>query len=376
VRILIPTADYPPIEGGISTVTLQLARELTKLGHDVTVIAPHFAGVDAFDRSEPYRVVRYGGYGFGWLRFVPLALASTRYLRNSDVILGINTAYGGVIGLVANAARGIPYVTFAYAYEFLKFPAWSPPAALLRAAYRRSRVVIAISSFTRDALERFCVPAERIETIFPGAPVPRDATAQQIAALKQRLSLNGHRVILAAGRMVRRKGHATLVRAMPRILERHPDSVLICVGRGPAQQAVERAAAEFGVTDHVRLTGRVSDEDLATLYAMCDVFALPVAEGARGQVEGFGLVFAEAAAYGKAVVAGNSGGVTDAVLDGETGLLVPPGDPEASAVAILRILDDANLARRLGDAGRERVERELNWAVFTRRLMEAVERRA
>ncbi len=346
------------------------------MGHEVTVIAPRFPDMAAFDRAEPYRVARYRGYGLGWLRSVPMAIAASRHLRGTDLILGINIAYGGIIGLIARATRNTPYVTFGYAYEFLKFPAWSPPAALLRAAYGRSRVVVAISRFTRDALERFGVAADRIETIFPGAMAARNVTPAEIAALKQRLSLNGHRIILAAGRMMPRKGHATLVDALPKILERHPDTVLICAGRGPAQADVERAVVRLGVAENVRVPGCVPDDDLAALYAMCDVFALPTGEDARGQVEGFGLVFAEAAAYAKPVVAGKSGGVADAVLDGETGLLVNPGDAGSAADAIVRILDDAGLAQRLGEAGRDRVARELNWAAFARRLMDAVERRA
>jgi len=376
VKILVPTADYPPIEGGIATVTLNAARELSALGHDVTVIAPAFDGMTAFDAGEPYEVVRYRGYGLGWLRFVPMFMATWPQTRATELILGINIAYGGVIGWMGRLRWGLPYVAFGYAYEFLKFPAWSPPAALLRAAYRRARVVVAISGFTRDALLRFGVTPERIETIFPGAPAARAVQPHEIQQLKQRLSLNGHRVILSAGRMMPRKGHATLVRALPRVLERHPETVLVCAGRGPAQHDVERAVRELSLQDHVRLPGKVSDDDLAALYAMCDVFALPAGEGARGQVEGFGLVYAEAGAYGKPVVAGRSGGTVDAVRDGETGLLVAPEDPEASAGAILRLLDDAELSRRMGDAGRERVATELNWATFTRRMMDAVERRA
>jgi phosphatidylinositol alpha-1,6-mannosyltransferase len=163
---------------------------------------------------------------------------------------------------------------------------------------------------------------------------------------------------------------------MPQILERHPDTVLVCAGRGPAKVDVERAVADYGVTDHVRLPGRLSDDDLSTLYAMCDVFALPTGEGARGQVEGFGLVYTEAGAYGKPVVAGRSGGTTDAVVDGETGLLVAPDNPHATAEALLQLLNDRESATRMGEAGRERVRRELNWTEFTRRVMDAVERRA
>ncbi len=376
MRILIPTADFPPIEGGISTVTLQVARELTKLGHEVTVIAPRFRGMSEFDAAEPYSIVRYSGYWTGWLRFIPMLAVSARFLHASDLVLGINIAYGGVIGMMAARRSEVPYVAFGYAFEFMKFAAWSPPAALLRAAYNRAHVVVAISGFTRDALVRFGVHADRIETILPGAPPAREVAPVDVERVKQRLSLNGHRIVFAAGRMMPRKGHATLVRALPKIIERHPDTMLVCAGRGPAMGEVERAVDRLGLRDHVRLPGRLTDEDLAALYSMCDVFALPAGEGSRGQVEGFGLVFAEAGAYGKPVVAGRSGGTVDAVLDGRTGILVEPNDPAASAEAILRLLDDPALARRLGDAGRDRVAREINWSAFTRRMMDAVERRS
>jgi phosphatidylinositol alpha-1,6-mannosyltransferase len=376
VKILIPTADYPPIEGGISTLTLNIARELSAMGHEVTVVAPRFAGMAEFDRAEPYRVVRFRGYGLGWLRFVPMAFASMRRARPAELIVGVNIAYGGVIGLIARRLWRIPYVTFAYAFEFLKFPGDTLPAGLLRRAYDRSTAVFAISRFTRDALVRFGVAPERVQVAYPGASPARAISSAEVAGLYERLALNGHRMIFAAGRMMPRKGHATLIRALPEILERHPDTILVWAGRGPARGEVDRAIHDLRLKDHVRLPGRLSDEDLSTLYSMCDVFALPAGEGARGQVEGFGLVFAEAGAYGKPVVAGNTGGVAEAVLDGETGLLVPPDDPAAAANAILRLLDDPALASCLGANGRDRVARELNWPAFTRRILDALELRS
>ena len=122
-------------------------------------------------------------------------------------------------------------------------------------------------------------------------------------------------------------------------------------------------------------TGRVADNELAALYGRCDVFALPTGEAAGGQVEGFGLVFTEAHAYGKPVVAGRAGGVEDAVLDGITGTLVEPGDDAALAQAVIDLLADPERARQLGEAGRARVQETLNWTAFTREMMIAWEQR-
>lgn len=376
MNFIIPTADYPPIEGGIATVTLRLSRELAELGHAVTVVAPYAPGQRDFDTSEPVTVVRFHGYRLGWLKFFPMLAATAPLMRQADAILGINIAYGGVIGLLGRRLFATPYVTFGYAYEFLKFRRVLPLAALLRSAYRRSSLVVAISAFTRDRLVEFGVPASSIETIFPGAPEAEARTREEIESVKCAYDLNGHRVVLAVGRMVARKGHSTLLRALPKILETHPNTVLVCAGRGPRLSDTRRLAEKLGVAANVRIPGYVPDGHLAALYQTCDVFALPTGQDAGGQVEGFGLVFAEAQAYGKPVVAGRSGGVADAVEDGKTGLLIPPGDAEALAQSVTSLLDDPELAATLGRNGKDRIARELNWPHFTRRLLEALEARA
>jgi phosphatidylinositol alpha-1,6-mannosyltransferase len=189
------------------------------------------------------------------------------------------------------------------------------------------------------------------------------------------LVLEGKRIILSVGRLIPRKGHLALIHALPRVLERVPDACLVIVGRGPMMSACSRAAQDLKVREHVRLPGRLPDVEVDALYQLCDVFALPAGEGEGGHVEGFGLVFCEAHAHGKPVIAGSSGGVPEAVLDGETGILIEPDDVEALADALIQVLRDPELARRLGEAGRRRVESELNWRVFALRMMDAFEER-
>jgi phosphatidylinositol alpha-1,6-mannosyltransferase len=376
MKILIPTADYPPIEGGISTVTLHLSRELAALGHEVTVVAPWFAGVKAFDDAEPVHVKRFHGYNLGWARLAPMAAACATELRRTDLVLAINIAYGGLIGRGARRLFGTPYITFGYGYEFLKFGQDSLAASMLRSVYRTAAMTVAISQFTRDALVKFGLPDGGIELCLPGAVPASPPCSAAIGNIKRKLNLNGHRLVLSVGRMVPRKGHLTLVRAMRPILDRHPDTMLVCAGRGPCLGEAEQLATLMNISDNVRFPGHLSDGEINTLYSICDVFALPAGEGPRGQVEGFGLVFAEAAAHGKPVVAGRSGGVPDAVRDGETGLLVAPEDTNATAAAINRLLSDRAYAAQLGEAGRKRVETELNWPAFTRTILEAYARRA
>lgn len=371
MRILIPTVDYPPIEGGISTVARETAHALAGLGHEVTVVAPFFPDMAAFDAAEPARVVRFRGYRAGWLRLGPFLARAWPLVREADLILAINVAYGGVLARLARLWRGTPYVVFAYAYEFLRFRHTPVVASLYRSIYHRARVTVAISRFTRDNLCRFGVADGNIATILPGAREPVTYSAEVLAALRARLGIEDGRIILSVGRFVPRKGHAHLVRAMGPILEACPNTHLVLVGRGPCLDDCITAARAMGIEGFVHFPGCLPDAEVAALYQMCDVFALPTGEEGPGQVEGFGLVFVEAGAYGKPVVAGRSGGVAEAVLDGETGLLTPPGDPDALARGVIRLLQDRALAQRLGAAGRARYETELNWPAFARRVLEA-----
>jgi phosphatidylinositol alpha-1,6-mannosyltransferase len=329
--------------------------------------------MEGFDQAEPVTVLRYPGYGLGWFRFFPMLYATWPHVRHTDLILGINVAYGGAIGYWAFRRHGTPYVAFAYAYEFLKFRTWSWVAAWLRTIYRDACVTVAISSYTSEHLAAFGVPPERLRTIFPGAPRTQPWQPEALAALRHKYVLDERRVILAVGRFIPRKGHLTLVRAMPRVLDRFPNAHLALVGRGPCLPDVVNEAHRLGLQEHVSFPGRLSDEDIAGLYQVCEVFALPTGRDRHGQVEGFGLVFTEAHAYGKPVVAGRSGGVADAVIDGETGLLVEPNQPEALADAITALMADPARAQRLGENGRRRVDLELNWTRFTRRMLDAVE---
>lgn len=369
MHIVIPTADYPPIEGGISSVSLQLSRELVKLGHEVTVIAPYFPKMDEFDAQEPTTVLRFRGYHFGWFRFFPMFLKSIPHLKRADLVLGINVSYGALMAYAAKA----PYLTFAYAYEFLKFAQTPLLSSLLRKVYAQSHRCISISGHTTLALENFGVASEKIATILPGAPATRPITTAQKQSIRQQLTIEEGPLLLAVGRLIPRKGHRVLLAAMPAILERYPEATLVCVGRGPLMETLQTQAQELQIQESIRFTGYRSDEEVATLYATCDLFVLPTGQEAHGHVEGFGLVFAEASAYGKPAIAGRSGGTVDAVLDGETGLIIDPEDSVACAEAVLSLLDDPEKAQRLGEAGKRRVESELNWEAFTKGVMQAVE---
>lgn len=168
-------------------------------------------------------------------------------------------------------------------------------------------------------------------------------------------------LVLSLGRFAHKKGFDVLLRAAPSLLQRVPGARVVIAGGGDLESELRGLHAELGLDDRVTLLGSVDRSRIADYFSACDVFAVPSVRDAAGNVDGLPVVVLEAMATGVPVVASNLTGIPLAVRHGDTGLLVPPGDPDALGDALVALLGDTARARRLGHAGRARVEQELSW---------------
>ena len=174
-------------------------------------------------------------------------------------------------------------------------------------------------------------------------------------------------------RLVESKNHETLIRAFAKAVKIIPEAVCRIIGAGPLESQLRELVNALDLADKVIFTGNVPDSQLAAYYYSCDVFALVSKEiKERGEVEGFGIVFLEAASCARPVIGSKSGGIADAVIDGDTGILVDPLNEDEIARAIIRVLQDEKLANRLGENGRKRVETELTVENFGEKLKKLI----
>jgi phosphatidylinositol alpha-1,6-mannosyltransferase len=228
-------------------------------------------------------------------------------------------------------------------------------------------MVITISEFTRGFVESAGVPQSRIVKIRPGADPARFRPGLNCRDLVRRLGVSGRPTLLTVSRIVkanRYKGHDVVLRALAGVVAQIPNIAYVIAGEGDDLDYLEQLVRELGIQENVIFAGHVSDEELPLLYSACDAFIMCSREdrSRRGILaEGFGMALVEASACGKPVIAGRSGGVPDAVVEGVTGLLVEPCDSDAVAAAIVEVLREPELAKRLGANGRKWVEAEMNW---------------
>lgn len=211
---------------------------------------------------------------------------------------------------------------------------------------------------------------QRLRIVHLGTDPTRFRPGVDTGELRHRLDLpdGGGRWLLTVARLEPHKGVDTVIRALPAIVEQAADVRYAVAGSGPERERLEKLAHKTGVAERVRFLSEVSERDLPALYNLATLYVGASRRAERIGVEGFGLALVEASACGLPVVAGNSGGVPDAVRDGETGFLVPAEDPAAFAAAICRLLGDPDLVGRMGAAGRRAVETYFNWDRVVRDL--------
>jgi glycosyltransferase involved in cell wall biosynthesis len=254
-----------------------------------------------------------------------------------------------LFGIAAKRIARTPMVTTYYGAE-LRLAGRSPLfTRLLRAGARQSARNVAISRHTADDLARLTgVRAEIIPYSIAFAPHARTTSrdARPFTAL-------------FVGRLVERKGVPVLLEAWARAAL--PNARLAIVGGGPDRAALEARATALGVASTVEFRGRVSDTELAEAYSSADLFVLPAVLDARGDTEGLGVVLLEAMASHVPVLASAAGGITDVVVDGESGVLVPPGDASELAAALRRLHGDPDLRARLSAGGVARLRDEFSW---------------
>ncbi|MFI0741287.1 glycosyltransferase family 4 protein [Streptomyces sp. NPDC021100] len=376
-KTLIVTNDFPPRPGGIQAFLHNMALRLDPA--DIVVYASTWKrsreGVEAtarFDAEQPFRVVRDR---------TTMLLPTPRVTRRAAGLLrehGCSSVWFGAaapLGLMAPALRAAGarrIVATSHGHE----AGWAQlPAArqLLRrigegtdtitylGEYTRSRIA---SALTREAASRMVQlpPGVDEKTFHPGSGGD---------AVRARLGLTDRPVVVCVSRLVPRKGQDTLIRALPAVLARVPDAVLLIVGGGPYAGDLRKLAEETGVAASVRFTGPVEWDELPAHYGAGDVFAMPCRTRRGGlDVEGLGIVYLEASATGLPVVAGDSGGAPDAVLEGETGFVVRGESAAETADRVATLLLDPELRARMGARGRAWVEERWRWDLLAERLQE------
>lgn len=371
-KILVVTLEFPPTIGGIATYVTQFARSIDP--KYVCVYAPRMAGDKAFDGGEPYRIFRKKQLlGFFWPRWIPTIFHFFSIAKKEKIeMVAVNHVLPlGYAALVLKKVRKIPYIIISHGTDVLYATAhpWKKKM-LKRVIDGAEQVVFNSESIKRRFLERLPEFEHKSVVVYPCPDKAFLSTvdAEKVEKLRRSLALQGKKVILSVSRMDIGKGFQHLVHAMPEILAREPHTVWLIVGDGPKREEIFEAVQKLSLQNVVRFIGSVPHEELGVYYHLADLFVL-LTHTAGEREEGLGLVFLEAASAGKAIVAGKSGGVEEAVIDGETGRVFDVYHEAGKVVdTIAELLGDKEKREMFGSAGKRRIESVFEWSIQLEKL--------
>ncbi len=365
-RVLVVTNDFPPRQGGIQSFVAGVLDRFDP--SEVVVLTSSYDGSRDYDAAASYPIVRARA-----TMLLPTRAVSTQavgLLREH----GCDAVWFGAaapLGLLAPAlraagARRLVGTTHGHEIGWAKLPG---ARHMLRRISADVDVLTYLGDYTRVRLARALPAGVRLEQLTPGVDTAIFRPDVDGGVVRAEHGLGQRPVVVCVSRLVPRKGQDVLIECWPRVLAAVPDAVLLLVGGGAGQAKLQRAARDAGVADSVVMTGGVPWAELPAHFAAGDLFAMPCRTRWGGfDIEGLGIVYLEASSTGLAVLAGDSGGAPDAVLRGETGVVVPGADAVAIADAIAGLLVDADRRRALGSRGRAWVEERWQWQQIAARL--------
>ena len=306
--------------------------------------APNWKGAEAYDRQQPFEVVRHRT---SLMLPEPLVIRRAKELLRATGSTRVVFGAAAPLGLMGSqlrrsGAERIIAITHGHEAGWASLPG---ARRALRAIGEQTDVVTFLGEYTRSRIASALTPAAaaRMRRLVPGVDEQafNPGNTEVGAEVRQRHGLQDRPVVVCVSRLMPRKGQDTLIEAWPMVLKSIPDAALLIVGGGPYREKLQAMVQEQQMSRHVVITGGVPWAELPAHFAAGDVFAMPCRTRNRGlDVEGLGIVYLEASSTGLPVIAGDSGGAPDAVLDGDTGVVIQGGNPVAAADAITSLLGD------------------------------------
>ena len=383
MKILVCSWNYPPVVGGIEVVAEQVAEGLHGLGHEVTVLAAALPA-GAAEAEGTVEVARAAKKGIPRFLLHAVREGGRRIRKERPDWIVCPSLTSAPAGWWLSKRYGVPYAVLVHGSDLLlESKAYQ---AGIRPLLKGARVVFANSRNTARLAREKGVEEARIRVVCPGV-VMQEAGGAGAGGVSEKMKAlvaeaAGKPVLLSVGRLVKRKGVLEFLRdVMPRVRAALPDAQYWVVGGEPGASLIHReriggvleaAIRETGQEASVKLLGRLPEADLEAAYAASKLFVFPCLDIPH-DIEGFGIVVLEAALKRVPAVATRCGGIPDAVEEGATGVLVPPGDPEAMAEAIVALLKDPERIARMGEAGERRAREEFNWGAVSARYAAALE---
>lgn len=369
-KTLIITLEYPPIQGGIASYVHGLASHLDPV--KTFVLAPL---ATQYEEKTSYTLIRRQLLAprWFWPRWLMLFFTVRSLVRQYGIeqIMLHHLLPVGYVALLMRKMYHIPYQVFLHGTDVTADTRNSWKTRWSQTILAQSdRLVCNSLSLAERVKDLFPILSNRLTVVYPCPQeqffAPIDKSEQE--KLRDMLALSGKRVMVTVSRLAEGKGLPHLLHLLPDIVARIPNVVWLLIGTGPKQDFLIAEIQRLGLQNVVRLVGGIAQKDVPLYLSLGEQFVLLTHPDVTRGEEGFGLVFVEAAAVGLPVIAGESGGVRETLVDGVTGTIVRPSDTRVIIDTIVDLFTDTAKAKRMGAAGKEMTRTTFSWPEQLKKL--------
>lgn len=379
MRVLILSREFPPGPGGIGTHAFFMANQFSQNGMQVLVITPQdhadIEQLQAYNKEQNFHIVTLRD-DMGLLH---KALSHVKIINrwiqewSPDVLLATGSRSAWILSILSKKFK-LPWIAIGHGTEF-GGNKWNWRSLLTRWAFNHADGVICVSNYTKGVMNAHGIIPKKTAVIPNGANSDffvKKAQAEPSHFFKGTEFQENILSLLTVGNVTDRKGQEVVIRAMPEVLARYPNVHYFMVGMPTIRAKLEQIARDLGIEDHIHFLGQLENEQLLKAYQDCDIFIMTSRKLANGDFEGFGIAVIEAALCGKPAIVSNGSGLTEAVIDGQTGIYVQENDPHETAGAIIQLTTDADLRMYLGENAYARAQQELTWHMIGEKYLEFV----
>lgn len=351
MKFLLTTLEYFPFKGGIANYYTNLTYYWPKSSQ-------------LFILNNNNNELLYKNGFFRWRKAIFKLYHYIRKKEIDHVIIGHILPLGIAVFIVSKFLK-IKYSVILHGMDLAYATKNRRKRFISRLILKRADKIIVANSYTAILCSNFLKSGQKIMVVNPGVKDFSNFSDEKNKEIREKNNLNGHKILFSLGRLVKRKGFDNTILAIKKIIDDQPnyDLIYLIAGKGPDEKYLKSLAEkELGEKwdSYIKFIGEISESEKWSLFSLCDVFVMP-SRNISGDFEGFGIVYLEANLARKPVIAGDSGGIPDAVVNNFNGLLVNPENITEISQSILKLLNDESLRSKLGDKGRQRALDDFNW---------------
>ncbi|MDP2736432.1 MAG: glycosyltransferase family 4 protein [bacterium] len=352
MKTLLFTLEYPPFHGGIANYYGNLVK-YWPAPENILIL-----------NNNDGRLINNKLPLLKWLPAYFALAVKIKQEKIEHIIVG-HILPLGTVALICSWFFKIKYSVFLHGLDLSSAVKKSRKKWLTERIMKKAEKIICINNYTANLTKQFFpLSANKITTINPGIEPALPIDQENISKLREKYNLENKIILLSVGRLVKRKGFDKVIEAMPGILKQIPNLAYVILGNGEEIENLK-------LNNSVKIITNTSNEERNSWYNASDIFIMP-SRNIDGDFEGFGIVYLEANLAGKPVVAGKSGGVGDAVIDGLNGLLVNPEDTGQITSAVIKLAQNPELRKKLGEQGKIRAINDFNWPKQINKIYKAI----